>query len=82
MIERLLTADGFGVLEGPRYLRVHLDPQILLGRHFLVSLVADGVHPVREGLLDQRERDVEEELAGEDDAALEARFGPSPFVRR
>ena len=25
---------------------------------------------------------VEEELAGEDDAVLEARFGPSPFVRR
>lgn len=65
MRERLLTADGFGILEGPRYLGVHLDPQVLLGRHLLVSLVADSVHPVREGLLDQRERDVEEELAGE-----------------
>ena len=30
-----------------------------------MTLVADGVHPVREGLLDQRERDVEEELTGE-----------------
>ena len=65
MREGLLTADGFGVLEGPRYLGVHLDPQVLLGRHFLVSLVADGVHPVCEGLLDQRECDVKEELTGE-----------------
>ncbi len=30
-----------------------------------MPLVANGMHPVRERLLDQRERDVEEELAGE-----------------
>ena len=54
----VLTAHGDGLLEDLRDLRVHLDHQVLLDRHLLVTSLDLILHPVRELLFHYRRADV------------------------